>query len=140
MEDHAAWVIEIRCQPGDPKVRYAVAPTKRTLKSLPDARSYAAEHDHPDPESGPFFDARIFLRVGQLSAKGDQRTWATRSSGVRVYMEGFRVLPYGEPQNDWLKLDADYTRRSRTLDTLKDWDLDDLDQEDDKDAALTFFP
>jgi signal transduction histidine kinase len=140
MEDHAAWVIEIRCRPGDPKVHYAIAPTKRTLKSLPDAKSYSAHHDHPDPESGPFFDARIFLRVGKLSATGDQRTWANRSSGVRVYMEGFRVLPYGEPQNDWLKLDADYTRRSRTLDTLENWDLDDLAQEDDKDAALTFFP
>lgn len=140
MEDHAAWVIEIRCRPGDPQVHYAIAPTKRTLKSLPDAKSYSADHDHPDPKNGPFFDARIFLRVGKLSAKGDQRTWATRSSGIRVYMEGFRVLPYGEPQNDWLKLDADYTRRSRTLDTLKNWELDDLDQEDDKDAALTFFP
>lgn len=140
MEDHAAWVIEIRCRPGDPEVHYAVAPTRRTLKSLPDARTYTADHDHPDPVNGPFFDARIFLRVGKLSAKGDQRTWATLSSGVRVYMEGFRVLPYGEPQNDWLKLDADYTRRSRTLETLKDWDLEDLDHEDDPDAALTVFP
>ena len=24
-------------------------------------------------------------------------------------MEGFRVPPYGEPGNDWLGLDADYT-------------------------------
>lgn len=140
MEDHASWVIEIRCRPGDSKVHYAIAPTKRTLKALPDAKNYTADHNHPDPEQGPFFDARIFLRVGKLSAKGDQRTWATRSSGVRVYMEGFRVLPYGEPQNDWLNLDADYTRRSRTLETLKDWDLDDLDHQDDPDAALTFFP
>lgn len=140
MEEHAAWVIEIRCRPGDPKVHYAIAPTSRTLKSLPDAQTYTADHPHPDPANGPFFDARIFLRVGKLSAKGDQRTWATLSSGVRVYMEGFRVLPYGEPQNDWLNLDADYTRRSRTLETLKNWDLEDLDHEDDRDAALTVFP
>jgi len=140
MENHAAWVIEIRSRPGDPKVHYVVAPTKRTLKILPDAKPYTADHDHPTPNHGPFFDARIFLRVGNLSVKGDQRMWATRSSGVRVYMEGFRVLPYGEPQNDWLKLDADYTRRSRTLDTLKDWNLDDIDHADDKDAALTLFP
>lgn len=140
MEDHAAWVIEIRSRPGDPAVHYAIAPTKRTLKSLPGAQTYTADQSHPDPANGPFFDARIFLRVGKLSARGDQRTWAGLSSGVRVYMEGFRVLPYGEPQNDWLKLDADYTRRSRTLDTLKDWNLDDLDHEDDPDAALTVFP
>lgn len=138
MEDHAAWVIEIRSRPGKP-VEYAVAPTARTLKELLEARSYQASTPHPAPESGPFFDARIFLRVGKLSAKGDQRTWATLSSGVRVFMEGFRVLPYGEPQNDWLRLDADYTRRSRTLDTLKGWNLDDLGDHDDPNAALTFF-
>jgi signal transduction histidine kinase len=139
MEEHAAWVVEIRARPGE-AVEYAVAPTKRTLRDLPDARAYKASSEHPAPESGPFFDARVFLRVGKLDARGDQRTWATRSSGVRVFMEGFRVLPYGEPQNDWLRLDADYTRRSRTLDTLKSWDLDDLGPVDDRDAALTFFP
>lgn len=32
--------------------------------------------------------------------------------GVRVYFEGFRVYPYGEPGNDWLLLDRDYARRS----------------------------
>ncbi len=140
MEEHASWVIEIRCRPGDPKVHYAIAPTKRTLKDLPNAKPYFADHDHPAAETGPFFDARLFLRKGNLAVTGDQRTWASRSSGVRVYMEGFRVLPYGEPQNDWLKIDADYTRRARTLDTLKNWDLEDLDYPDDKDAALTFFP
>lgn len=139
MEEHAAWVIEIRSRPGN-LVEYVVAPTKRTLKELPDANTYRASIDHPSPETGPFFDARVFLRVGKLSATGDQRTWATRSSGVRVYMEGFRVLPYGESQNDWLRLDADYTRRSRTLDSLKSWDLEELGPIDDRDAALTFFP
>ncbi len=140
MEDHASWVIEIRCRPDDSKVHYAIAPTNRTQRILPEAKAYSTEYEHPDPQIGPFFDARIFLRVGQLSTKGDQRTWATRSSGVRVYMEGFRVLPYGESQNDWLRLDEDYTRRSRTLDTLRNLNLDDLDRQDDKDAALTFFP
>ena len=57
-----------------------------------------------------------------------------------MYMEGFRVLPYGEPQNDWLKLDADYTRRSRTLDSLRDWELEELDHDDDKDEGLTGLP
>jgi signal transduction histidine kinase len=138
MEEHAAWVVEIRSRPGE-TVKYAVAPTKRTLKELPDASAYQAEVDHPVPETGPFFDARIFIRVGKLDIQGDQRIWASRSSGVRVFMEGFRVLPYGEPQNDWLRLDSDYTRRSRTLDTLKSWDLDDLGPADDKDAGLTYF-
>jgi signal transduction histidine kinase len=39
-------------------------------------------------------------------------------SGVKVYMEGFRVAPYGERGNDWLELDADYARRSDRLGLL----------------------
>jgi len=38
---------------------------------------------------------------------------AKTRGGVRVYRNGFRVLPYGEPYNDWLKLDA--STRGRAL-------------------------
>lgn len=34
------------------------------------------------------------------------------SGGVRLYRNGFRVLPYGEPKNDWLRLDASVRQRS----------------------------
>lgn len=34
-----------------------------------------------------------------------------RFGGIRVYRDGFRVLPYGEQGNDWLALDYDYGRR-----------------------------
>ena len=34
-----------------------------------------------------------------------------RYGGVRVYRNGFRVLPYGEPKNDWLGLDDSAARR-----------------------------
>jgi hypothetical protein len=36
-------------------------------------------------------------------------------AGISVYRDGFRVLPYGEPQNDWLRLDL----RSRLNPTLR---------------------
>src|SRR5206468_2812584 len=26
-------------------------------------------------------------------------------AGINIYRDGFRVLPYGEPQDDWLRLD-----------------------------------
>lgn len=29
-----------------------------------------------------------------------------RASGISIYRDGFRVLPYGEPDDDWLRLDA----------------------------------
>ena len=32
-------------------------------------------------------------------------------SGIHVYLEGFRVYPYGEPGDDWLDIDKDVSRR-----------------------------
>jgi signal transduction histidine kinase len=32
--------------------------------------------------------------------------------GVRLYRNGFRVVPYGDPGDDWLRLDQIYTRRT----------------------------
>jgi len=36
---------------------------------------------------------------------------AKERGGIRVYRNGFRVLPFGEPENDWLGLDARTARR-----------------------------
>ncbi|WP_422056487.1 sensor histidine kinase [Sphingomonas sp.] len=35
--------------------------------------------------------------------------------GVRLYRNGFRVVPYGEPGNDWLRLDQIYSQRGVVL-------------------------
>jgi len=40
------------------------------------------------------------------------RTLASEQGGIRLYRNGFRVLPYGEPKNDWLGLDEEYRRRA----------------------------
>lgn len=32
--------------------------------------------------------------------------------GIRIYRDGFRILPYGEPHDDWLKLAYDTGRRN----------------------------
>ena len=37
---------------------------------------------------------------------------ASVSGGIRLYRNGFRVLPYGEPGNDWLSLDLSTRRRT----------------------------
>jgi len=39
------------------------------------------------------------------------RSVARDSGGIRLYRNGFRVLPYGENENDWLGLDASVRRR-----------------------------
>lgn len=37
---------------------------------------------------------------------------AKTKGGIRLYRNGFRVLPYGEPGNDWLSLDKSSKQRS----------------------------
>jgi signal transduction histidine kinase len=101
----ATWVIEIEAREGTGQVNYVVSPTKETVADLPDAERQEFNLDHPTPKDGPFFQARILLRTG--------RAWEARTSGVRVFMEGFRILPYGESRNDWLGLDRDVTERGR---------------------------
>lgn len=39
-----------------------------------------------------------------------------KEGGVRLYLDGFRVFPYGEPSDDWLQLD-EYNARNRDLGT-----------------------
>ncbi len=34
------------------------------------------------------------------------RTTLDRMSGISIYRDAFRVLPYGEPEDDWLRLDS----------------------------------
>ncbi|MGO9057147.1 MAG: ATP-binding protein [Candidatus Binataceae bacterium] len=118
----ASWIIEIQARPSR-KVEYAIAPTNATVQQNPAARQSRVSLDHPSPSHGPFFDCRILVREGRIKASQDQRVWASRSSGIRVYLEGFRVLPYGDPRDDWLGLDADYTRRARQLEVLSGWKL-----------------
>jgi signal transduction histidine kinase len=40
------------------------------------------------------------------------RKLSSTQGGIRLYRNGFRVLPYGEPSNDWLKLDKSFRQRS----------------------------
>ena len=131
----ASWVLEIDATEGTGAVRYAIAPTKETAQDLPDADREEHSIDHPAPKEGPFFQARILIRTG--------RAWETRTSGVRVFMEGFRVLPYGESRNDWLGIDRDVTERGRgKLLSSSAEDLNALLSEGDaaKDAALLILP
>lgn len=40
------------------------------------------------------------------------RRFLKNQGSIRLYRNGFRVLPYGEPQDDWLNLDASLRTRS----------------------------
>jgi signal transduction histidine kinase len=105
------WVIELDATPAG--VRILTVPTR-----LREERAGAAPAEgsmpHPDPDSGPFFQARVLVHEGRLGTQR-QRSFSRIVSGVRVYLEGFRVAPYGEPGNDWLDLDRAYSERSYGL-------------------------
>jgi hypothetical protein len=91
-----SWVVEIDAAPDG--VRIATSPTKLGLQREGAARA-DGEMGHPDPENGPFFQGRILVHEGRQGTQR-QRSFTRTVSGVRVYLEGFRVAPYGEPGND----------------------------------------
>ncbi len=139
----ASWLIEMDAQPSG--VNYAIVPIGTASSGNPDRQVRRFETQHPSVDTGPFFQARILMRSGQQPGKTMIRSWADRASGVRVFVEGFRILPYGEPRNDWLGLDADYTRRAGQFASLRDPFLSEqlaselADQEDNR-LGLTTLP
>lgn len=76
----------------------------------------------PDDNSVPFselknirFRAYYFLYgLGYIpkSQETSIRSLARKEGGLRLYRNGFRVLPYAEPGDDWLKLDESAGKRS----------------------------
>jgi signal transduction histidine kinase len=43
--------------------------------------------------------------IARIGPRVDVRAWLREWSGISVYRDGFRVWPYGEPHDDWLRLD-----------------------------------
>lgn len=122
----ASWVLEIDCDADS--VRYRIAPTATTRRKYPTAESvtFATELPAASPLLG--FQARILQRSDGV--------WDKRHQGVRVYMEGFRVLPYGEPSDDWLLLSYDYRNRAGGFLPRLGSDFDDVFAGDKKEELV----
>ena len=131
------WIVEISASRD--MIRYVVAPSRREKDRHPAARPETYSVPHPDPKNGPFFDVRVMFRA-RGSTRSQLRNFSRQVSGIRVYMEGFRVLPYGEVGNDWLWLDRDVTQRLRTLRLLDRYDELRREEDEDSDWALTIYP
>ena len=43
--------------------------------------------------------------VARVGPRMETRAWLREWTGVSIYRDGFRVWPYGEPHDDWLRLD-----------------------------------
>ena len=104
------WVLEVDARERD--VIYRVSPTTRRIRDQPAAsrRDFTYTRTH----EGARFVARILIRGLRRGERlGDiLDTFIDEVAGVRLYMEGFRVLPYGAPGNDWLQVDGDAVRRN----------------------------
>lgn len=130
----ADWVVEIDAgkpgSDGDAVTRYGISPTVRGQKEHPAAKSRYIYEVKAAPDEGDIrFQARILIREKRLG--GVDQQWLGRSAGVRVFMEGFRVLPYGESGNDWLSIDFDNARRLKQYKYLNDVSQD-IDEEKDE--------
>ena len=136
------WVLEIDARPSG--ITFSMSPTRRERDGT-DGQAAHAEYsaEHPNPTTGPFFQARIFAR----DRKGARifQNWSRAVAGIRVYSEGFRVLPYGSPDNDWLEINRDYVARRRSLQSLETHpgllaELLGDEEDEDRNAALTILP
>jgi len=66
--------------------------------------------DNRQPRCGPFsIELRVWDRDDLANESGSTikeiRGDLDDAAGINIYRDKFRVLPYGEPQNDWLRLD-----------------------------------
>lgn len=100
----------------DGKAIYSIESNKLDINDI-----YELSAD-PDTENVAFkylkdikFRAYYFIYNSDLIPKMQDssiRKLARKQGGIRLYKNGFRVLPYGEPNNDWIGLDASVVRRS----------------------------
>lgn len=63
----------------------------------------------------------------------DARKIGRERGGVRIFVDRFRVFPYGEPTDDWLNLDADKARRVTAFQEI-------TEQEEDLVRPMLFLP
>lgn len=128
----ANWLLEINATPAT--VSFVITPTKTQLKENSASSQFRQTIVNPNRGHGPSFHARILIREGSKGVKRSQREWVGRAAGIRVYMEGFRVLPYGEPNDDWLSIDSGYVARGRLMPYLEEFGL--ATEGDDKNTGL----
>ena len=43
--------------------------------------------------------------IARIGPRMEVRAWLKEWTGVSIYRDGFRIWPYGEPHDDWLRLD-----------------------------------
>lgn len=132
----AVQIIEIDVSHGI--LRFGIRPTKWATKELREVGDKRYTRKDAQLAKGLTFQTRILVTPGALPTSDRAlKEFARASYGIRIYQEGFRVLPYGEPGDDWLMLDRQYAARFSPSDPIadallpsarEDWDLYPLPQ------------
>ncbi len=111
----ASWIAEVDFVRETGVLRIALAPTKQAVQRYPTAKAFRFQKSFA-PGTAPSFSARILQR--------SESTWPAAVQGIRIFMEGFRIAPYGDPTDDWLGLDRSYRARAhRKLSSLDSLDI-----------------
>lgn len=108
---HLAWIIEVDAT-DEEKVTYRITPSTSLKKQYSGAEQ--REFSWTRKTRGPRFKSRVLVRGTEAfprALKDLLETFANAAAGIRLYSEGFRVLPYGTARNDWLGIDRAYAAR-----------------------------
>ncbi|MBO4161716.1 ATP-binding protein [Micromonospora antibiotica] len=103
--DDFEWLLEIDATTEE--VQYQITPLRRYAEAEPEAQTYRFQR-RASLVGRPRFQARVLTMPNASTRRGPLSGFVRSTSGVRVYLEGFRVLPYGEYGDDWLGIDRDY--------------------------------
>jgi signal transduction histidine kinase len=132
------WILEMRCDGAETDI--VIAPATRTVVRFPAAHRVVLRLPREKAYVGPAFEVRILIRRGTIRV-ASLRNFAIANAGVRVYMEGFRVLPYGDvPRDDWLSVAQRYVARTSAIPGLDEELAADVDDEDDRPGLTTIPP
>lgn len=102
------WCVEVDVEGG--RARVQITPTVSEVSDNRFARTYRFEKRTSDQLR---FQARFFVYPDASANRGPLQGFVRGERGIRVYLEGFRVLPYGDGSDDWLSIDRDYRSGSR---------------------------
>ncbi|MFT8362717.1 MAG: sensor histidine kinase [Sporolactobacillus sp.] len=101
---------------GNSTIRVEIKPSlSLSNESVDELFKYEADSSEIDISCGPVtFEVFVFFKDRRLYrsldiTKSNFDALLESYSGVKIYRDGFRILPFGDPGNDWLELNAKRT-------------------------------
>jgi histidine kinase len=101
--DRFSWCVEVDVANG--VARFQITPMCSEVEENAYARQYYFERQ---ASPGLMFQARYFVYPRASANRGPLNGFVRDYRGIRIYLEGFRVLPYADGSDDWLNIDRDY--------------------------------